>query len=128
MSLQVIEKAFRTRLAAYGLPVAYQNVEYVRTSDTFLELFILPGQTTSQYLSQDDRSYIGIAQININVPLNIGTGSAYSHAQSIAALYNIYISQDTLRIFTQPMYELPAQKNETHFILPIRIPYRCEVA
>lgn len=132
MSTKIIRKAFETRLATYatsaGVTIAYENVNFDRNVTSFFEVIILPGQTTSQYLAQTDRSYIGIAQINIHIPLNTGSGNAYNYAQSIASLYNVNIVQDSLRVYTQPMYELPAQKTDTHFVLPVRIPYRCEVA
>lgn len=132
MSLKIIRKAFETRLQTYAtansLPVAYENSAFTPTDAAHLELFMLPGQTGSQYLAQNDRSYIGIVQINIAVPLNSANANAHNYATAIASLYNVYIGQDTLRIFTQPAYELPAQKTDTHYVLPLRIPYRCEVA
>ena len=132
MSLKIIRQAFETRLATYAaansLTVSYENSAFTPTDAAYLELFMLPGQTGSQYLAQTDRSYIGIVQINIAVPLNTAAANAHNYAIAIASLYNVYITQDTLRIFTQPAYELPAQKTDTHYILPLRVPYRCEVA
>ena len=132
MSLKIIRKAFETRLATWAatvpINVAYENASFTQTNTAYVETFTLPGQTTAQYMAQNDRSYIGIVQINIHVPHNIGTSVAHNYAQSIAALYNLYIVEDLLRIYTQPAYELPAQKTDTHYILPLRIPYQCEVA
>lgn len=132
MSLKIIRKAFETRLSTWAatipIDVAYENVTYAPTNNAYVEAFILPGQTTSQYLAQNDRSYIGIVQINVHIPHNIGPATAHNYAESIAALYNLYIVEDLLRIYTQPAYELPGQTTDTHYILPLRIPYQCEAA
>jgi hypothetical protein len=132
MSLKTIRKAFETRLATWAasqsLPVAYQNKSIARPSTAFIEVFILPGQTTSQYMAQNDRSYIGLCQVNIHVAKDAGSAPAADYANAIAALYGVSMVQDGLRIFTQPMYELPDIPSDTHYTLPIRIPYRCEVA
>lgn len=132
MSLKTIRKAFETRIATWAatipIDVAYENVPYTPTNNAYVETFILPAQTSSRYLAQNDRSFIGIVQINIHIPHNIGPSNAHNYAESIATLYNLYIIEDTLKIYTQPAYELPAQTTDTHYILPMRIPYQCEVA
>lgn len=132
MSLKIIRKAFETRLATYAsansIPVAYENVSFTPVDGAYFEAFMIPAQTGSQYLAQNDKSFSGIAQINIYTPLNSGTDALHNYAQSISALYNIYINQDSLTIYTLPAYELPADRNETHFVIGLRIPYRCEVA
>ena len=132
MSLKIIRKAFETRLATWAITVpvdvAYENVAYKRTFVSYIEMFMLPAQTTSQYMAQNDRSYLGIVQFNINIPHNLGTSLAHGYAEAIANLYQVSFVQDGMRIYTQPAYELPSQTDETHFTLIIRLPYRSEVA
>lgn len=132
MSLKTIRRAFETRIATWAqsvsIAVAYENASFTPTQSAYVELFMLPAQTGSQYLSQTDRSYAGICQINIHVPLNAGSADAHNYAGAIAVLFGVSMTQDGLRIYCQPGYELPAQTIDTHFTLPLRIPYRCEVA
>ena len=130
MSLALIRSAFESRLATWAatqsLPIAYENISFTPPATKHCRVYLLPAKTDSVTLDGTARTYKGIFQVSIVMPLNGGAGAAQSLAIAIAGLYPSLFTHSGIIINTSPMSEGVAQVEPNYYVLPIRIIYHVE--
>ena len=136
MSTKLCRQAIEARLYGWAstrspaLPLAWQNVAYTPTTgQTYLRGTLLPADTASNDLKGDHRGYRGVYQVDVCAPINAGPGAAEGIAAELDALFpvNLRITVSGLAVqITGPASVGPAAQVDTHFILPVSIPYRAD--
>ncbi len=131
MSIALIRKGFESRLktwaTAQSIAVAYENVAFTPPATKYLRAYLLPAPTDSETLDNLHRGYVGVFQVNIVMPLNVGSNEAQSLADSIAGLYPVSFAQDTIRVYiTRPFSSRPAYQDGDRYVYPIYCNYRVD--
>lgn len=133
MSLALIRSAFESRLKTWAnaqtpaIPIAYENLAFTPPLTRYLRAYVLPAKTDSNTLDDVARTYQGLFQVSIVVPLNEGAGNAQTLAAAIAGLYPSSFIQGSIRVYCSPMSEGVPQQEPNYFVLPIRFTYQVEV-
>lgn len=98
MSQALARKILMQTLAAYAsahapvLSISRENTSFTKPVDgaTFLEVFIIPADTTTPNISADRRRFRGSVQINIWTKQGIGAGTAEGIAEEISQLFKVF--------------------------------------
>lgn len=113
--------------ATLGLPVAYQNVTFVKPqSGKWLEVLMM--KSASKNRTTDGKGYTiqGLFQINVYGPLNVGLGGLDSTVQTIIDAFPVIPIVGTVKI-KQPLSDAPALIVATSVMIPITGQYRMEI-
>lgn len=122
-----IEGRFAAVAASLNLPVAYQNVTFVKPQNgKWLEFFMLA--SASKNRSVDGLHYVvrGAFQINVYGPLNTGLGALDSIVSNIINAFPVVPKVGTVSI-EQPLTDMPALIVASSIMIPIRGSFRVEV-
>lgn len=131
MSIALIRKAFESRLktwaTAQSIAVAYENVSFTPPATKYISAYLLPAPTDSETIDGAHRAYSGVFQVNIVMPLNVGSNEAQTLTDAIAALYSVTFTQDTIRVYiTRPFSSRPAYADGDRYVYPIYCNYRVD--
>lgn len=147
MSHSEIRKAFNDKVRAYGATKGYhvvlQNAPYTPTvKETYLKTYIMPAKASTQTLSGDHKRYVGIFQIDIMIPNDVGTGDVTRITQDIQELFPVFsyvdlqiITKDNLgntvikdekSIILSPVNTADGRNKDTHYSTPVWFSYRCD--
>ena len=135
MSNVIIRKAFEDRLATWAaaqlppLPIAYENRAFSPPANgRYLQAFLIPARTDSEFLEGNHRGYDGIFQVSIVMPLGSGTAQAGNIALALDAIYPVYFKDNAISIYiTSPMSAAPPIITDNTFVLPVSCLYRGEL-
>ena len=135
MSNALCRQAIETQLSAWAaarspaLPVAWENVEFPSPPATYLRAFLLPAKTTGIDLAGVGRTYIGIYQVSVITPVDIGPGTAEGIASEIAALFplnlRLAVSGMTLQVIS-PVTCAQGAQDGFSYIVPVSFGYRAD--
>lgn len=131
MSLALIRAGFETRLNTWAvtqsIPVAFENVSFAPPATKYLRAYLLPAPTDSETLDGLHRGYTGVFQVNIVMPVNVGSNEAQTLSDAIAGLYGVTFTQDTIRVYiTRPFSNRPAFADGDRYVYPIYCNYRVD--
>lgn len=136
MSQKTIRAILEGRLSTWAaarspaLPVAWENVPYAPTQGaTYLRAYVLPADTIDETLAGGHRAYRGVFQVSIVCPIGTGPGVAAGIADELNTQFPVngrYTSGAiTVQVIT-PASAAPALQDESTFIVPVSIGYRCD--
>lgn len=137
MSQKTIRALLEGRLATWAAahtPVlrgAWENTPFTPASgETYLRPFLLPADTEDQFLSGGHRGYLGVFQISITGPINVGSGAINTIAAEIEALFPTGLALTsgsvTVRVTTPPSIA-PALQEPSSYTVPVSFTYRADV-
>lgn len=137
MSTPAIRAGFEQILATWAaaqspaILVAWQNKAFQppAANARYLRAFLLPGETGSEDLRGQHRSYVGVWQINVCMPAGAGAGPAEALAATISALYpkeNRISSGGLSILLTRPMTVRPAISDPDRYVVPVDCAYRAD--
>lgn len=136
MSTEAVRAALEGRLATWAaarspaLRIAYQNVPFTPNGgETYLRPVLLPAPTISDDLAGAHRGYVGVLQVSIVGPPNIGMGAALGIAAELDALFPVNGRYTASGVTTQvigPASAGPVIQEPDQFNLPVSIQYRAD--
>lgn len=130
MTQAIIRKAFETRLKTWAdalspvMPIAWQNKAFSPPVGRYARAFLIPAPTEARYLLPDDRTYSGIFQVTLCMPLDTGSSAMETLVASLAAAFPHTFTQDSTTIWlTKPFSAAPALPDDARYIVPVSAPY-----
>lgn len=125
-----IRSEIETRLAAVAatlnMPVAYQNVNFVKPQDgNFIEIFFLASTSLNRNVAVTGVTNRGLFQINVYGPLNTGMGDLEATAETIIAAFPVLPKRGTVSI-DEPLSAGPSLIVDASMMIPITGRYRQE--
>lgn len=134
MSYKLITAAFVKRLNEMVSPLptqtAWENVSFDPPVGIYQKAFILPANTSNPTYGDNLKRETGIFQVSIYAPSGNGSGLALDRAEIIRDWFSRGLSlvndSVTVRILRTPSIA-PAIQDEKNYIIPVSIPYFCDV-
>lgn len=133
MSSKTVRAILEGRLSSWAttnsVSVAWENAQFTPGSTTYVRAFLLPAETISQDLKGDHRAYRGVFQVSIVCPINSGPGAAYGLVDSLNAQFPMngrYTSGSVAVQIIAPASAAPAIQEESYYVVPVSIGYRCD--
>jgi hypothetical protein len=126
----ILEGRLNTWATGTALRVAWENVPFSPAQgETYVRAFMLPAETVSQDLKGDHRRYLGVFQVSIVTPINSGPGAALALVDSLNTQFPMngrYTSGAVTVQIVGPASPAPAIQEESNFVIPVSIRYRCD--
>jgi len=133
MTIKTVRAVLEGRLASWAttntLGVAWENAQFEPDGSTYVRAYMLPAETLSQDLKGDHRAYTGVFQVSIYSPINEGPGGAYALVDSLNTQFPMngrYTSGSITVQIIKPVSAGPAQQEDSYYIVPVSIGYRCD--
>ncbi len=137
MSDVIIRSLYEGRLKAWAdarspaLTIAYEDRPFTAPADgsAYLKAYLLPGNTDSEDLAGEHKSYRGIFQISVITKSGIGRGPAEQIADELAALFpnNLRLTKNSFTVFVRsPTSNAPSIQSDTTSALPVSFEYRAD--
>lgn len=136
MSNSIVRTALETRLRTWAqaqtpVPsIAFENVAFTKptlstTTPLWVECKLLPNQTFSRDTTALRETFIGLFQVNVWSPSNIGMGQAERMADSIKQAFPVVPKFGGVSIEQPPKVGSPLQ-DSGWIVVPVLISYRYE--
>lgn len=125
-----LESAVNTWAAANSLTVAWENIPFTPPSGAYVRAFIIPSPTTSESLERADRRYSGLLQVDLMMPINVGSGQGETLLASLSAAFNPanVLTLSGVRInIPQPASDAAALPEPNRHVIPVTVPYEATV-
>lgn len=136
MSTKLVRVILESRLATWAaarspaLRVAYENAPFTPTTgETYLRANMLPAPTQSDDLLGTHRGYLGVFQVSVVRPINVGPGLALDIAAELDTLFPVngrYTSGAVTVQVISPPSAAPAFQAENEYIVPVSFQYRAD--
>lgn len=135
MSHSDIRKAFNDKVRAYGATKGYhvvlQNAPYKpRVDEIYLKTYIMPSTAVSDTLSGDHKRYMGVYQIDVMIPNDLGTGDVTDIVNELQDVFPVYsyvpFDVDKEVIVLSPIDMASGRNKDTHLSSPCWFNYRCD--
>lgn len=127
MSLSLVRGELQARLntlaTSLNIPVAWQGVEFKKTTSTYLEAFIIPIETRDSNVAVSRTTLKGSFQVNVWEPRGKGMKHAEEIAQSIVDAFPILPKTGSVVIEQTPSIDSPLY-DAGWLIVPVTIRYR----
>lgn len=119
---QTIYQALRGRLAAFGLPVAWENQPFT-PSGAYLRENFLPAQTERIAINSDgSQLYGGIYQVSVFVEAGTGSAAAQTIAENLIDHFPPGFSWDGGRVMQA--FSAPALIGDGWYQIPVSVRYQ----
>lgn len=126
--------AFETQLKAWAaskspaLRVAMPNVTFTQKSaEIYFRSFSIPADTRNDDVSLDTQTYVGVLQIDVVFPKDIGIGKANEYIDELTEVVfkrNSWLSKGEFKAqLTTPLNPGPMIAEGTNFFVPCSIRY-----
>lgn len=125
MSLKKIKKEAETLLYNNWTttPIAWANVGFDETPDSYLQCFILPVDNERQLVSADDPFLVSaIFQINIKVKMNLGTAIHFDYEET---LINLFREKNINGVVFRRASSGAVFQDGEYYVLPLAIECDC---
>lgn len=114
-----------------AIPVAWQNRAYTPTiGSRYVRANILPAETQNPSLGDDHKRFIGIFQILVYTPDDVGAGAAETIAESLFTTFargtSFTASSVTTRVLDSPSV-LPSFNDDGWYVTPVSIRYQSDI-
>jgi hypothetical protein len=137
MSDTIIRSLYEGRLKTWAdarlpkLTIAFEDVIFTPPIDgsTYLKAYLLPGNSDSEDLAGQHKSYRGIFQVSVVTKSGVGRGPAGQIANELAALFpnNLALTKTDFTVFVRsPTSNAPAISSDTTSALPVSFEYRAD--
>lgn len=131
MTQRTLRKEIEDKVRAWAnsqspvIKIAYENVPFEKTDDTFIQLYIIPAASVNNTVDAKRVTLLGILQFNIFTKAGEGTKKSEDLAQALIDLFPVFPKTGTVSIestgcIMSPLYD--AQWRVT----PVRFNYRQE--
>ena len=129
MTQRTLRKEIEDKVAAWAatksIPIAYENVTFVKPSTTFIELYIIPATTVNPTVAAKRATNYGMIQFNIYCKSGEGTKKSEDLAQELIDLFPVVPKVGTVSIEQTGSIMNPLCDSQWR-VLPVRIRYRQE--
>lgn len=136
MSQRKIRTIYESHLASWAaarvppLRVAYENVVFdPANGETYLRCFLLPAATQSETLEGEHRAFLGVFQVSIVSPIEVGAGAAQGIAAELDAVFVNFDQMTASGVTVQqisPVSIAPAIPGEKDYTVPASFSYRAD--
>lgn len=135
MSYNIIKTTFDKKLKAFFTSgdagnvsiVFYENTEIKSSSNmTFLSSYLMMGESAAAGCGTEAlNKHTGIYQINVNTPLNVGSGPALVIADAVAEEFKRGTKLDagSFEITIKKVFVSKSIKDNTHYMIPVTIQF-----
>jgi hypothetical protein len=132
MSLEYIKAALETALQAISsdIDVAWENTGYTPNPETpYLKTYLLPARPEDITIGAGYRRESGIFQVNINYPIQQGSGDALTRAELIKSAFprGATFSSGGITVHIGETPEIIGAFETTHYTLPVKIRYWADI-
>ena len=129
MTQRTLRKEIEDKVAAWAatksIPIAYENVTFVKPSTTFIELYIIPATTVNHTVAAKRATLYGIVQFNIYCKSGEGTKKSEDIAQELIDLFPVVPKVGTVSI-EQTGKIMNSFYDSQWRVLPVSFRYRQE--
>lgn len=129
MTQRTLRKEIEDKVAAWAatksIPIAYENVTFVKPSTTFVELYIIPATTVNHTVAAKRATLYGIVQFNIYCKSGEGTKKSEDIAQELIDLFPVVPKVGTVSI-EQTGKIMNSFYDSQWRVLPVSFRYRQE--
>ena len=129
MTQRTLRKEIEDKVAAWAatksIPIAYENVTFVKPSTTFIELYIIPATTVNPTVAAKRATLYGMIQFNIYCKSGEGSKKSEDLAQELIDLFPVVPKIGTVSIEQTGSIMNPLYDSQWR-VLPVRIRYRQE--
>lgn len=131
MTQTALRKEIEDKVAAWAaskspaIPVAYENVTFVKPTTTFVELYIIPATTVNPTVNAKRATLYGMIQFNIYCKSGEGSKKSELLAQELIELFPVIPKVGTVSIEQTGSIMNPLYDSQWR-VLPVRIRYRQE--
>ena len=129
MTQRTLRKEIEDKVAAWAatksIPIAYENVTFVKPSTTFVELYIIPATTVNHTVAAKRATLYGIVQFNIYCKSGEGTKKSEDIAQELIDLFPVVPKVGTVSI-AQTGKIMNSFYDSQWRVLPVSFRYRQE--
>lgn len=131
-----ITSALNARMGAWadqhGVPFFIENISEEKPPGTYLEAFDLPAAPRTLDLGMTCHIYTGIYQVNVVIPVGVGTSQGRYLARQVAGQFpeggSITGDGFTCYVSAQPgIYAGVLDPRKTRYSIPVSIPYRVDI-
>lgn len=139
MTQQLIRALIETRLETYadgnGLDVEFENTTFTAPAGPYLRFNLLPAATRSDDLAGTFRTWSGIAQITICIPIGNGPAVADQYVIDLDAVFRCGLNIksnpavdliDLTVVVATPLSEPAGFVDNAHWCVPAYFQYRCD--
>jgi len=132
MSQALIRQAFEGSLATWAaaqtppIPVAWENVSFTPPAGRYARASLLPGGTASDDLEGLLRSYLGLFQVSLCMPIGSGSAEAEALVASLDAQFSTTapMTSGALTVYiTAPMSAAAALAEPDRHVIPVACAY-----
>lgn len=133
MSLALVRQALETRLLAMtpALATVPENGSYTPVVGTpYQQIFLLPAQPDNPTLGEAYRREVGIFQVSLMYPQNVGPGTAQTRALAVQAHFprgGVYSAGGVNVLILRTPNIHPGRKDGDRYRIDIDITYQAEV-
>ena len=129
MTQRTLRKEIEDKVAAWAatksIPIAYENVTFVKPTTTFIELYIIPATTVNPTVAAKRATLYGMIQFNIYCKSGEGSKKSEDLAQELIDLFPVVPKIGTVSIEQTGSIMNPLYDSQWR-VLPVRIRYRQE--
>lgn len=135
MTTARIRAAFEAKVKTWAaaqspaLPVAWTNVEFTPPAGPYCRAFLIPARTASRDLGGMNRSYAGVFQISLYLPIGEGPARAEALAASLETAFPVedpLIAGQLYVFLSSPMSAAAPVDDPGRYVVPISCTYRAE--
>lgn len=112
-----------------AMPIAWTNVQFTQPDGRYAKAFLIPSRTVSRDLGGVNRSYAGVFQVSLYLPIGTGPAMADALAASLDQAFPVgtELVSGSLRIsLTTPMSPADAFEDASRYVVPVSCTYRAE--
>jgi len=133
MSKARIRAAFESRLKTWSeaqapqIQVAWENKKLTPLPGPFARAYLIPARTVSNDLGGIGRSYSGVFQVSLYMPVGFSAGAGEALEASLDAAFPVEdaLGDDQFLIYiTSPMSAAPALEEADRYVIPVSCMYR----
>ena len=129
MTQRTLRKEIEDKVASWAatksIPIAYENVTFVKPTTTFIELYIIPATTVNPTVNAKRTTLYGMIQFNIYCKSGEGSKKSEDLAQELIDLFPVVPKIGTVSIEQTGSIMNPLYDSQWR-VLPVRISYRQE--
>jgi Bacteriophage related domain of unknown function len=133
MSQSIVRAGFESRLKTWAdaqtpaIPVAWENKAFTPPVGRYVRASLIPAPTSARTLERTDRSYTGVFQALLCMPIDKGVGSAESLGASLDAHFSSTFTQGSLQIWLLTPFRMsPGFQADERYVVPVWAEYAAQ--
>lgn len=112
-----------------AITVAYQNVGFTPTDARYIRCTLMPARVVAEDLTGAHRRYLGVMQVDLFMPKNVGAAATEALISSLDAAFPAaarFTASWLTVLILEPVSPMSSYQDSTHFITPVSIAYRAD--